>query len=67
AQNGLKSIAFPGMGTGVGGVNPGEAANAMVEVIRRFSERGTTIEEVVLIGYEAGMYKAFLGAVGYSM
>ncbi|MEE8401792.1 MAG: macro domain-containing protein, partial [Candidatus Hydrothermarchaeaceae archaeon] len=42
AQNGLKSIAFPGMGTGVGGVNPGEAANAMVEVIRRFSERGTT-------------------------
>jgi O-acetyl-ADP-ribose deacetylase (regulator of RNase III) len=61
ARNGLKSIAFPGMGTGVGGVDPGEAAEAMVEVIRNFSD--STIEEVLLIGYEEEMYKAFAGAV----
>ncbi|MEE9564367.1 MAG: macro domain-containing protein, partial [Candidatus Hydrothermarchaeaceae archaeon] len=63
ARNGLKSIVFPGMGTGVGGVDPGEAAGAMVEVIRNFSDSNSTIEEVVLIGYEEEMYKAFVGAV----
>jgi O-acetyl-ADP-ribose deacetylase (regulator of RNase III) len=60
ADNGLKSIAAPGMGTGVGGVNPEEAASAMVQVIRSFSESNSTIEEVVLIGFEEKMYNAFL-------
>jgi O-acetyl-ADP-ribose deacetylase (regulator of RNase III) len=64
AQHGLKSIAFPGMGTGVGGVDLNEAAGAMVEEIRNFSDSNSTIEEVVLIGYEEEMYSAFLNAVG---
>ncbi len=61
ARHGLKSIAFPGMGTGVGGVDLEEAAGAMVKVIRDFSSG--TIEEVILIGYEKEMYGAFLDAV----
>ena len=62
SSNGIKSIAFPGMGTGVGGVGPAEAAQAMVEVIRNFSD--SSIEEVVLVGYEAEMYEAFKRSVG---
>ena len=63
-RNGLKSIAFPGMGTGVGGVRPGEAARAMVEVIRGFAGKSSSIESVILIGYEEEMYAAMLQAVG---
>jgi O-acetyl-ADP-ribose deacetylase (regulator of RNase III) len=63
AQNGLKSVAFPGMGTGVGGVGLGDAAGAMVEVIRNFSTSDSTIREVILIGYEKEMYEAFKKAV----
>jgi O-acetyl-ADP-ribose deacetylase (regulator of RNase III) len=63
AQNGLKSIAFPGMGTGVGGVGLEDAAGAMVEVIRNFSTSDSTIKEVLLIGYEKEMYGAFKKAV----
>ncbi len=63
-RNGLKSIAFPGMGTGVGGVRPGEAARAMVEEIQGFSEKISALAEVVLIGYEEEMYAAMLQAVG---
>jgi len=33
---GAKSIAFPGMGTGTGGVPKSEAAEAMIRSIRRF-------------------------------
>lgn len=61
SRHDIKSIAFPGMGTGVGGVAPDEAAGAMVEVIRGF--KGSSIEKVVLMGYEEEMYEAFLGLV----
>jgi O-acetyl-ADP-ribose deacetylase (regulator of RNase III) len=61
SENGIKSIAFPGMGTGVGGVDPYEAAGAMVDVIRSFND--TTIEEVILTGHEKEMFKAFQRAV----
>ncbi len=65
AQNGLKTIAFPGMGTGVGGVDLKDAAGAMVEVIRDFSTSDSTIEEVVLVGYEKKMHEAFKKALSF--
>lgn len=60
-ENGLKKIAIPGMGTGVGGVPKEKAAMAMIEVIVNFNEK--TLEEVILmdIGDEMvnGWNKAF--------
>jgi O-acetyl-ADP-ribose deacetylase (regulator of RNase III) len=61
SKNGIKSIAFPGMGTGVGGVDRREAAEAMVEAIGNFSD--STLFEVILVGYEKEMYEAFLGSL----
>lgn len=37
-ENGLAKIAFPGMGTGVGGVRPHEAAKAMEIAFKKYAE-----------------------------
>ncbi|MFZ2456755.1 MAG: macro domain-containing protein [Candidatus Altiarchaeia archaeon] len=54
---GAKSIAFPGMGTGVGGVPNSDAAQAMVRAIKRFirdkqEAKSLRIEKIILIGYD---------------
>ncbi len=54
---GAKSIAFPGMGTGVGGVSKSDAAEAMARVIKRFinDKKGNSelqLEKIVLIGFD---------------
>ena len=54
---GAKSIAFPGMGTGVGGVSKSEAAQSMFRAIRRFAKdkggsKTLRIEKIILIGYD---------------
>lgn len=54
---GAKSIAFPGMGTGVGGVSKSEAVQAMIRAIRRFTKdkegsKTLRIEKIILIGYD---------------
>lgn len=61
--NRIKTIAFPGMGTGVGGVDTGKAAIAMVETIRNFFDSKGTIEEVILVGYEDEMFESFQKAI----
>lgn len=61
ARHGLKSIAFPGMGTGVGGVDLNDAARVMVKEIRSFKD--SSIGVIVLVGYEEKMYDAFKDAV----
>jgi len=60
---GVKTIAFPGMGTGVGGVPPEEAARAMVEEIRKRIEEGTGIKKVVLVAIDERLYRAFCNAI----
>lgn len=54
---GAKSIAFPGMGTGVGGISKSDAAEAMVRSIRRFirdkqESKTLRIEKIILIGFD---------------
>ena len=56
---GLLSLAFPGLGTGVGGLDLQDAANAMVEEIKRHIEAGTTIKRIILVGYRHELAKAF--------
>jgi len=56
---GIKSIAFPGMGTGVGGVDPKVAAEVMIDAILKHVSEGTTLEKVVLVAYDDKLYQAF--------
>lgn len=56
---GIKSIAFPGMGTGVGGVAKKDAANVMLNTIKRFIDTGNSIDKVILVGFDDELTKAF--------
>ena len=56
---GLRSIAFPGMGTGVGGLDPNVAAKVMIEEIINFLKRGGRIGEVLLVAFTEELYEAF--------
>jgi len=61
---GCKSIAFPGMGTGVGGVKAVDAAHAMVGAIKFFVAREkTSLKEVLLIAFNEELERAFDHAV----
>lgn len=51
----FKSIAFPGMGTGVGRIPKDVAAKAMIEEIRSFSP--TCLERVVLVDLDEELVK----------
>jgi O-acetyl-ADP-ribose deacetylase (regulator of RNase III) len=50
-QNGIRSIAFPILGTGVGGYPFDEAARIMVEEVKAFIEGEAELETVVFYGY----------------
>ena len=60
-QVGLASIAFPGMGTGVGRVPLDVAASTMVQAIRSFQAK--SLQEVTLIGIDEAMVDAFRKAL----
>ena len=60
-EAGLSSIAFPGMGTGVGRLPVDVAAKTMVEAIRAFPAK--KLKEVYLIGFEKEMVEAFQNAL----
>lgn len=59
-EKGLKKIAFPGMGTGVGGVDKRVAAQVMVSEISAFLKENPDFE-VALVGYDNELYGCFLG------
>ncbi len=48
---GVQSIAFPVLGSGVGGFPFTEAARIMVEEVKRFTEATEEVETVVFYGY----------------
>lgn len=57
-RRGIVSIAFPGMGTGVGGVPEGKAAVAMVREMKAFLDENR-LKRIVLVGYGRAMSRAF--------
>ncbi|MBI4344845.1 MAG: macro domain-containing protein [Euryarchaeota archaeon] len=63
-EHGIKTIAFPGMGTGVGGVPEGEAAVAMVMEMKLFLEENR-LGRIVLVGYGESMHRAFGEALSF--
>jgi len=62
-QLGIANVAFPGMGTGVGGLNVHEAANVMVEEIKRHIESGSTLKKIILVGFSFDLTEAFATTV----
>jgi O-acetyl-ADP-ribose deacetylase (regulator of RNase III) len=61
AVNGLETIAVPGMGTGDGGVDPDEAARAIVDEIR--AHRGARPSVIYLLAVDDYMLTAFEDAL----
>ncbi|KPK47951.1 MAG: hypothetical protein AMJ77_01370 [Dehalococcoidia bacterium SM23_28_2] len=55
----LKSIAFPALGTGVGGFSLEECARIMLDVVHKHSTGGTGLERVVFVLYDEPAYRAF--------
>lgn len=61
AHHGFDVIAMPGLGTGVGGVDRGEAARAMVDELR--AHRGPKPQTIYLVDMEDEMIAAFEDAL----
>lgn len=59
AELGLRSIAFPALGTGVGGYSPVGAARVMVAEIRRHLALGSSLQKVFFALTGEGTYQAF--------
>lgn len=53
---GVKTIAIPGMGTGVGGVSADEAAKVMINISKEYSDK---FEKIIFIGFNDELVKAF--------
>jgi O-acetyl-ADP-ribose deacetylase (regulator of RNase III) len=56
-EKGCVSVAVPGLGTGVGGVEPADSAAEMLGAIRAF--RGAKLKEVVLVDVDEEMVAAW--------
>ena len=60
-KKGIKSLGIPGMGTGVGKVPPKEAAKAIIEAVRNFSDK--KLETIYLVDVSDPMVTAFKESV----
>lgn len=59
SQLGATSVAFPGMGTGVGGLNLEIATEVMIAEIKKHVESGTPLKNIMLVGFNADLARAF--------
>ncbi len=64
---GIQSIAFPGMGTGVGGLQLEEATATMVKTTRKHIDNGTCLKEIVFVGFRDELTNAFKRVVEESL
>jgi O-acetyl-ADP-ribose deacetylase (regulator of RNase III) len=58
-QVGARSIAFPALGTGVGGFPVPECAVIMIDAVREYAAGGTGVERVIFVLYDRPAYEAF--------
>lgn len=59
-ENGVNSIAFPGMGTGVGCIPYEVAAKVMVETIINYIKGKVKVNEIILVGYNEQLASEFI-------
>ena len=62
-QSGVRSIAFPGMGTGVGGLSLEKAAKVMVRKIKDHIDERTSLKQIFLVGFTDDLTQAFKRAI----
>jgi len=55
-KNDIKTIAIPGMGTGVGGVSLEDAAREMINIGKNYENR---FEKIIFVGYSEELANAF--------
>ena len=60
-ERGFTSLAIPGMGTGVGRVDPEDAARGMIEEIRRFPPQ--SLQSIILVDVDPAMVRAWQAAL----
>jgi O-acetyl-ADP-ribose deacetylase (regulator of RNase III) len=58
-EKGLRSIAFPALGTGVGGFSVQRCAEIMLEEVHRHTDEGTSLEEIRFVLYGEPAYRVF--------
>lgn len=58
-ERGLRSIAFPAIGTGVGGFPTQRCAEVMLEEVNRHLEEGSTLEEIRFVLFGEPAYRIF--------
>jgi O-acetyl-ADP-ribose deacetylase (regulator of RNase III) len=60
----LESIAFPALGSGVGGVQPTQSAEAMLSTVVQHVARGnSSLQKIMFVLYQDEAYKAFTDAL----
>jgi O-acetyl-ADP-ribose deacetylase (regulator of RNase III) len=59
-SRGLTSIAFPALGTGVGGFSIAECASIMLDALREHAAAGTPLRQVEFVLFGQGAYEEFL-------
>jgi O-acetyl-ADP-ribose deacetylase (regulator of RNase III) len=60
----LSSIAFPALGTGVGGFPPPQAAEAILSTVLAYLQSGTTsLRKIVFVLHQEEVWKAFRDAL----
>jgi O-acetyl-ADP-ribose deacetylase (regulator of RNase III) len=55
----VRNIAFPGLGTGVGGLPLEAAASIMMQELKKHLDKRTTLDEVVFVGHTADASEEF--------
>jgi Predicted phosphatase homologous to the C-terminal domain of histone macroH2A1 len=64
ASVGARSVSFPGMGTGVGGLDPVVAGSAMAKAVLDFAEQGSgSVEVVNFVAFNEELLKGLLAGV----
>ena len=62
-ENGIKTISFPSISTGVYGYPVGEAATVALKTVTGFLWEDTSIEEVVFVLFDASTYEVYAHAL----
>ncbi len=60
---GISEVAFPGMGTGVGGLDPSVAAREMIRAISDAAAAGAGVDIIRLVAFDRKLEEAFLKAL----
>ncbi|MEM3546993.1 MAG: macro domain-containing protein [Candidatus Bathyarchaeia archaeon] len=64
AQNmNFRSIAIPGMGTGVGGLSPNEATEAIFKALEEYLNRGLKVKNIIFVDLNEEVVDAFKRAL----